>query len=445
MNKTQKIESEEENELILQLKNALLDKINDDWLVKWQSEFKIPKFKLEKISKNRLTILLKEDIFYKLREKIDEKEAKQKIVSTDTLKRVLDINNQKGLQNNTKECLAIYLSYENWADFVSKNTKEKTVEEKIIAEQKNEGKKFKLKHFILISIPLILLLLILLQSYNVSQTKILINKQENSKLPKTIYIDYEIPKIGNYYIECTPKPYSGGKEKLLSNKGTIGIYLYDYSIEKASIKRNNQEIKYIYFPILTPKWITRFSIIDDQTNQKTETRIIKNKNFNFNDTLYYTPAETIFKNTHYWVKFQNFKYFNIPSNFFKLSFKFKNNKKTKGIKCFDTQFKVYTSKGNHIFGNLTGTYCSYFSSLSIGGVQYIDSKHSKKGKLLTFNNSTNHSLNMEVKNKKLKLSFDGKSKITISVPELQSEIIGLEFATKGSGKIYDIHLTKCSN
>lgn len=437
MNKIENNDSNTENELILSLKKALLNKINNDWSEKWQAKFNEPEFDPEflKISRNKFIGLLREDIFTILKEKIGEKEAKQRIFSKDTLRRAMDINNKSGLQNNTKECLAIYLSYKNWDDFVSKNTNEEIFIKK----------KIKLKHLILVSIPLLLLFMYLLQSYIVVQPKIKVAKQESSSLPKTIYIDYEIPNIGEYYLECTPKPYTGGKEKLLSNKGTVGIFLFDYSIEKASIKKNNLEINHIYFPVLTPGWITKFSLIDNQSNQKIETRIIKNKNFSFRDTLYYTPAENIPENTHYWIKFQNFKYFNIPSNFFKLSFKFQNNKKTKGIKCFDTQFKIYTSKGNHIFCNLTDTYCSYFSSLSIGGIQYIDSKHSKKGKLLTFDNSKNHSIYMKVKNKNLVLSFDEKPKITIFVPELQSEIIGLEFATKGSGKIYDINLTKCSN
>jgi len=365
MNKIENKESNKENELIIRLKKALLDKINNDWSEKWQAIFNEPEFDPDflKISRNKFIGLLREDIFTILIEKFGEKEAKQKIISKDTLRRAIDVNNNNGLQNNTKECLAIYLSYENWDDFVSKNSKEQTTKKK----------KIKIKHLILIITSLVLLFMIILQSYNINHTKISINKQENSKLPKTIYIDYETAKIGNYYIECEPKPYSGGKEKLLSDKGTIGIFLYDYLIEKVSIKKNNHEIKSVYFPVLTPGWITRFSLIDNKTNQKIETNLIKNKKFSIEDTLYYLPKRALPKNTHYWVKYQNYKYFNIPSNSFKLSFEFKNNKNTKGIKCFDTQFKIYTSNGNHIFCNLTGTYCSYYSSLSIGGIQYIDS------------------------------------------------------------------------
>ncbi|MFA9391951.1 MAG: hypothetical protein ACERKD_19235 [Prolixibacteraceae bacterium] len=372
--------------------------------------------------------------FQKLSEQIFTQTGIQ--ISTSTIRRLFDkreelVNNP---QKETKNALAIFLGYQNWADYQTKKMNKGTSR-----APKNLSKLRSILLYSLGAISIIgLLLFMLLHPFtkpNYSDILFEGSLLVSNEVPHTVIVHYNLGKHHQpFYINWNDIPLDGSltsePTKLEKQKG-IATYTYfnkrSYNIILLNDKGDS--IKLLNSNIRTQGW-------ECYLMQENQLIAIDSLNFkqgnNLDATHYISTIGRIDPEQDYRLFYRNLGQFNVDGSNFHLTFNVTPQFSKKIIQCHHFQVEISGLK-NLLILTAMQEGCENKNNVLIGSDSFLGNEMDLSQ--LAIKNNEITAFEIKIKNKHLSISKNGnlvfESKLKLELGELD----GIRFEFKGNGQI----------
>ncbi|WP_256010633.1 hypothetical protein [Desertivirga xinjiangensis] len=374
-------------------------------------------------------------------------------ISVRTLKRIFRQDTDSEVfyepQIATKNALAVFLGYTDWAAFVLTHfprAKDHPQEEHELQENPepeealqdsrqsvHETKsKIQGRHLIWLA-PAILILLTLFGIYFWKPEKVNIEFTAKNIIADNYAFKYDISSI-SYNTATVDLDYTVYKT-LTTKKGefTYPFKLPDYYKVKLIVDGEIRTRKDIHIP--SNEWVCVL-----QQNQKE--RLMSNKVlYNREGILHFANSELarikIDTADEFWLDFRNFKDFDIDGDNLILEIDVKNDQKSGGIDCFDTSVEYIGESGTGRV-KLVRPGCANFAVFEFGEVRFNGNFHdlSPFGADLSKWNK----VKIEVVNKKVNVFLNNKLSYKNSYKQAIGNVKGFKIKFKGSGSMDNIRV-----
>lgn len=342
-------------------------------------------------------------------------------------------------QITTKNTLAQYLGFKNWGDFIQFQTSQ-LGDQHEINQKKNDHEKFILKRssrkgvFASRNLFKILILVIALASI---LTAIVLNHGSNDILFEGKNLIGLVPLHSSFYYDVTKTDFNnfaidGKTEEFPVSKDnhfqTIVYNLPGYYNVK--LLAEGKQISSQKVHALSSGWVAVYQahlynkLLPLDPIQKDSGRL-------------YIPPVKIGKvgfntNKEYWVAYKNIREFNVSADNFTLETKLKNNFSEGGLDCYDVIIEVL---GEHSRAHITFVRpgCKKFGKVEVSEVSLNNIFHEIDFLGKDFNEW--REVKIEIKNKKLRVYYEG-----IPLPEIKYSkeiglVKGIMFIFKGTGSV----------
>ncbi len=379
--------------------------------------------------------------FKKLSDAINKKTGT--VISTHTLKRLYGKITYKPRHNPqiaTKNALAMFLDYQDWESFISKN-KDKAFD---TAKYDKFGKKpAQVWLFVLITIIIITIAGVIYfykKNQNGRQFDFRVENKEG-KAPHTITYHYDVSNI---------------KQTV---KIDYGFRHPDYLKDWKKVDKNRHVLNYTYqvpgyyctklliddipvdsadILVRSDEWIS-FILAEGETPRFWLDNMVDN--LNYAGTLTLTPQQVITyggdTNKVYYTLHRYIKPLGIGGDHCQILLRFKNGPENGGITCYDSDFR-FIGKNTTAFVRFMEKNCHRFSGVKFGNVV----KNGEYDDLSEFGRELDqwNDLNISIRNNHASVLFNGHKIHTCEYKQNIGELIGLEFRFKGSGQMAFIEI-----
>lgn len=279
-----------ENIRLEKLRNELIQKIEEEWKVKWLSHGIYFKGFEELPSLNAFLEDLLEDIEQTIKDKIGLKATAEILISKDSLRRFVQNPKLGAIKYKTRHTIAYYLGYDGWYDFeqkieplVSDIVAQLPIEQNTPSPSKTVYTLFK-KNGARLSGAIILVLIISLVVFFMGKvtskkdnvlTYEVANKEDIAVFPTAIKISYNIEtdNIDDYYIKQHIEPIDWYLKKdttsykLEMKNGEKIIYCDKPGLHHIDLMYKNTKVKTLKVPIRTKNWFG-ITYAKDKNNPK---------------------------------------------------------------------------------------------------------------------------------------------------------------------------------
>lgn len=472
-----------------ELREQFLQKIVDEWMVKWHSDFnEFESFEAIK-NKNAFLEALLADIETRLYEKLNGQSSKY-LFSKDFLRRFIYEYGFKEarIQSHSRTSIALYLGYDGWEDFAEKNrlsdsqnininyvnidetllpvllrNKSLAVDSKGFMNYQELKPKPNFKKYLFAFLGIVLVSVALYFAFRWWQNRPFAEEDLNSvkfeiiktvgKYPQAVRIKYDVsslPNVRNIEIETgvgnivTATNFEGFS--LISSKkvDTLAQTYFFPGIYHLTLSVNNKVVKHLYHvvyskPNLWTAWGFGVAYAKDWvTNINPTSNYIKDGVFHFdpNELPKEIKKEDDLKNTAH-VLVQDFGV-NLDST--QIEARMKNPQNEGGESCYDMSIHFEDKNFNSIGAKFTTEGCTDFASL-IAGKTYFRVQNNKRKNIDLDNFGVNQDewnvFKFVVKGKVLevfvneKLAFKG----TFDIYEAFAGLVDTRISFKGAGSI----------
>lgn len=333
------------------LKAALWKKIEAEWADKWKPAFGVDYAHKNDISQNKFVKAVHGDIAAVLQGKSQEGDAPKRMFSEKTLKRILNPDNNSGLQVYTKDCLAIYLGYKDYAHFC-----------KACQEHAACGKRTrKHKNLLLWALPVlvfatgILSWLLLGTRTNPQNSFSVTTIADSSGLPVTLQVAYKVNAKNSFKFLTSQGHYLTDTLGIEKRSGIIPLVQWRPAVLNLQLVGNQQVHQDTFVSIESDGWRSWY------TSRGERQEIAPKEVYRQHDALWYPPGSIAQKHRKdYWTKFIYIRPFAQSADSLTATFRVKNSEATGGLFCFDTGFALYGSKGR-FWTAFQKDGCNYYS------------------------------------------------------------------------------------
>lgn len=268
-------------------------------------------------------------------------EATKISISVRTLKRIFKVNDNYEPQIATKNAMAQYLGYKDWAFFLKENFEKEAKPVEIPASVVNPdipvtGKKSNRGFWI--AGGLLLIVATIGITFFFHQPDITFNvKNTSGHAPLTAAISYDLSGLNykNAFIDFG----SGGEYKLLL--GAKGELTYQYktpNFYKMRLIVDGRVLAKNAVDVQTNGWVCYVG-----NNDQNARVVIDSNKFSDKTSLYFAPAVisglNIDTKEEYWVDYRNIKNFHVDGDQMTVEFRLRNSQDMGGFDCFDTSLE----------------------------------------------------------------------------------------------------------
>lgn len=370
--------------------------------------------------------------YTKLHEQIFE--VTKTSISVRTLKRIFKVNDNYEPQIATKNAMAQYLGYKDWAFFLKENfDKGPTPAESpapIVKPEVPVDSRQNKRGFWIAGI-LLLISMIVGVTFFFNQPDITFNvKNTSGHAPLTAAISYDLSSLNykNAFIDFG----SGGEYKLLL--GPKGELTYQYktpNFYKMRLIADGRILAKNTVDVQTNGWVCYVG------NNDQNARVLTDSNkFSDKTSLYFAPSMisglNINTKEEYWVDYRNIKNFHIDGDQMTIEFRLRNSQDMGGFDCFDTSLEFTGESGRGRF-KFVKPGCTQFADTEFGDTQLTGNFHNLSSLGVDLSKWT--VVRIETRNKTSMVYINNvfKYKTVYNVPI--GNIRGLFCRFKGSGQL----------
>lgn len=346
-------------------------------------------------------------------------------------------------QMETKNALAIFLKYENWAHYCQNQNYSSTVNKNV------KTKKF--WNFTIISITgLVLIVGILIKLFvfnKIDTEKVLFEGQNlfNNKIPHTVTIKYDLADYkGPFYVDWGEYPLDGTapeKSTLLPSKSGLISHTY-YTSSSYNIKlldKSNHVIKNVNTYISTTGW-------DCYVVQPDLKIKIDSSQFYFSDSLHanieYAIAKGIDTIQPYRVIYRNTREFNLQGEDLYFSTGFMPIFRSGYVECNHVQVKLSGKTGTFLITLIAEGCSANIETFIIGNQQFNGISSNLDG--FVVESGKHQFLEIVVKDFEATILLNNKKVFSTIYEEGIGEIVGIRYEFKGLGIIEDYLLANAN-
>lgn len=303
-------------------------------------------------------------------------EATKISISVRTLKRIFKVNDNYEPQIATKNAMAQYLGYKDWALFLKENFDKDSKPVEIPASVVKPDSPVagqQSKRSVWIAGGLLLIVLIVGLTFFFNQPDITFNvKNTSGHAPLTAAISYDLSGLNykNAFIDFG----SGGEYKLLL--GPKGELTYQYktpNFYKMRLIVDGRVLAKNTVYVQTNGWVCYVG-----NNDQNARVVIDSNKFNDKTSLYFAPAVisrlNINTKEEYWVDYRNIKNFHVDGDQMTVEFRLRNSQDMGGFDCFDTSLEFTGESGRGRF-KFVKPGCTQFADTEFGDTQLTGNFH----------------------------------------------------------------------
>ncbi|QEM09989.1 hypothetical protein [Mucilaginibacter rubeus] len=370
--------------------------------------------------------------YTKLHEQIFE--VTKTSISVRTLKRIFKVNDNYEPQIATKNAMAQYLGYKDWAFFLKENydndPKPAESPAPVIKPEITTGNR-RLKVVFFAAGALLLIILIVGIKLFFNRPNVIFNvKNTLGHAPLTAAISYDLSNLDykNAFIDFG----SGGEYKLLL--GPKGELTYQYktpNFYKIRLIADGRVFAKNTVDVQTNGWVCYVG------NNDQNARVVTDSNkFSDKSSLYFAPSIigglNINTKEEYWVDYRNIKNFHVDGDQMTVEFRLRNSQDMGGFDCFDTSLEFTGESGRGRF-KFVKPGCTQFADTEFGDTQLTGNFHNLSSLGVDLSKWT--VVRIETRNKTSMVYINNvfKYKTVYNVPI--GNIRGLFCRFKGSGQL----------
>lgn len=378
--------------------------------------------------------------FTELSEKIFE--VSKVSISIRTLKRIFKAAAAEVYyepQIATKNALAQFLNYTDWAHFIAENFTAESVREATVPTIEKKAA-FTWTKGMTIGTSVILLAAIALAFFLMREKGqvIFFAKHLKGPAPHNAAFSYDLSSVNfkNAIIGFDDAQF----QPLMTSKGEMNHSFKTPNFYKVKMMIDGKIVAGVNVDVVSDGWVT--FVGNDDHNAK----VIKDKKlFNQDGALYFSPENiqkiNVNNDQDYWVDFRNIMNYHMDGDNLILEMRLKNSKSIGGVDCYDTciEYVGETGRGRYKF---VRPGCTQYADTEFGDTQLTGNFHNLSG--LGMNLSDWTKIRIEVKNKVARVYANNVFKYKTSYNTPIGNVRGFFCRFKGSGaldyiRIYDLN------
>lgn len=318
--------------------------------------------------------------YTKLHEQILE--ATHVSISVRTLKRIFRGNDNYDPQMATKNAMAQYLGFSDWADFSQTNFDDNPTPQPAesssiksapganpVAAVNKRKRNFRWVASIILMVAVSALLWSLLFKHETVSFNV---KSTSGSVPLTAAISYDLSNFSykNAFIDFG----SGGEYKLLLNpKGELAYQYKTPNFFKMRLLADGRTLASAVIDAHTSDWACYVG------NNDVNAQVITDRSQFTNDSsLYFPPAAiralNIDVNKEYWVDYRNIRNFHIDGDQMAVEFRLRNSRDIGGFDCYDTSLEFTGENGRGRF-KFVKPGCTQYADTEFGDTKLTGNFH----------------------------------------------------------------------
>ncbi|WP_374166085.1 hypothetical protein [Arcticibacter sp. MXS-1] len=378
-------------------------------------------------------------------------DASKVSISVRTLKRIFrqetDSNTFYEPQIATKNALAVFLEYKDWAEFVRVNFPRSTGTEQDESELREEdgvplqvhnapqqlSPPSRPKNRSLLLIPALLVLFLVFGILFWGQQKAPLKFTSKNIIADNYAFGYDLS--GMSYNTATVDLDHAIYKALLNKKGEFSypFKLPDYYKVKLIVDGETVARRDIH--ILSKGWV---SVVE----QNHKERLISDRSLHHRNQLLHLPAEELAKikidtTDEYWLDFRNIRNFDIDGDNLLLEIDVKNDQSGGGQDCFDTSIEYMGVSGTGRV-KLVRPGCANFAVFEFGEVRFNGNFHDLSP--FGIDLSKWNTVKIKVENKRVRVYLNNRLAYKNSYKEPIGQVRGFKIKFKGSGSMDNIRV-----
>ncbi len=338
----------------------------------------------------------------------------------------------------TKNALAQFLNYRDWAHFIAENFGLEDDKILLLPAQKKPGPAFSFRNW-LVAGGVVLAGVATCAYFLLKKPEIIFFANHlTGPAPHNAGFSYDLSDM-NYknaiidFDDAELKP-------LISNKGETSHNFKTPNFYKVKLIADGKIVSSIHVDVVSNGWISYVG------NNDLNAKVIKDKQlFNKDGLLYFSPEEVkkinVSTDQDFWVDFRNIMNYHFDGDNLILELRIKNSRVTGGVDCYDTciEYVGETGRGRYKF---VRPGCTQYADTEFGDTQLTGNFHNLSGLGMNLSEWTN--IKIEVKNKTARVYANNvlKYKTTYNTPIGNARGFFCRF--KGAGaldyiRIYDLN------
>lgn len=361
-------------------------------------------------------------------------------ISIRTLKRIFKSANAGEVyyepQIATKNAIAQFLGYTNWAHFIAENFEDDDAQHApephpaTAPATKPPTKSLSLKTKLIISV-LILIVAVVVAFFALKKGEVVFfAKNTFGTAPHSAAFSYDLSGI-SYKNAIIDFDCGAQYKPLIANKGELMFNYKTPNYYKVKLIADGKIMSTINVDLISKGWVSYVG------NNDANAQVISDRKlFNKDSSLYFAPEDikklNIDTHNEYWVDFRNIMDYHLDGDNMIMELKLKNSKAIGGFDCYDTciEYIGETGRGRYKF---VRPGCTQYADTEFGDTQLTGNFHNLSALGIDLTNWT--TIRIEVKNKTGMVYVNNVLKYKTSYNTPIGNVHGFFCRFKGSGAL----------